>query len=285
MNTPLNTRLEPFMVRRILMRTMVSLPAEEQWRMILDGTAPSLRTIRHVFRLLPTNPRCKFCNAPFRGMGGKIANMLGHGRSNMNPYWCRVCMETAPAGGAESELTLLFADIRGSTSLAEKISPSEYSRLINRFYEAATKVLVDSNGLIDKFVGDEVIGLYIPGFAGSNHAQLAIQAGRALLEATGHGDASGPWLPVGVGLHTGVAFVGKVGSSDVTDITALGDAVNTTARLASQAKAGEILISSAAYSASKLDLGELERRTLELKGRSVPIETHVLKVDAAKTVA
>jgi adenylate cyclase len=190
-------------------------------------------------------------------------------------------MENTPTGGAEVEVSLLFADIRGSTTLAEGIPASEYARLLNRFYAAATIVMVATDALIDKFVGDEVIGLYVPGFAGPEHARLAVQAARDLLHATGHGSSGGPWIQVGAGVHTGRAFVGKVGSEGVTDITALGDAVNIAARLASQAKAGEILVSDSTYHAAGLTSADLEQRNLYLKGRSEPVDVRVLKVAPA----
>jgi adenylate cyclase len=118
---------------------------------------------------------------------------------------------------------------------------------MNSFYKAGTEALIRTDALIDKFMGDEVIGLYTPGFAGREHAQAAVEAGRGLLRATGHADPQGPWLPVGIGIHTGVAYVGAVGSEDsVSDITVLGDAANTAARLASAAGPGEILVSAQA---------------------------------------
>ncbi len=125
-----------------------------------------------------------------------------------------------------------------------------------------------------------MIGLYIPGIAGQEHPRRAIEAAQELLKATGHNDRHGPWLPVGVGIHTGLAFVGVVGGTDgnPTDFTALGDNVNITARLASNADPGKILISDAAYSASGLLLENMERQQLELKGRSEPIGVHVLNM-------
>jgi adenylate cyclase len=125
-----------------------------------------------------------------------------------------------------------------------------------------------------------VIGLYLPIFTGPNHARPAVLAAKELLVATGHAEAEGPWLPIGIGVHTGLAFVGTVGGAEgtVTDITALGDNVNVTARLASVAAPGEALISEAAYSAGGVDLGELESRQLELKGKSAPIAARVLQV-------
>ncbi len=183
-------------------------------------------------------------------------------------------------GGAEVEISMLFVDARGSTNLAERMRAAEFSRLMNRFYKAATQVLIETDAFIDKLVGDEVMGLYLPVFTGPNHARAAVQAAQELLRATGHGNKQGPWLPVGVGVHTGTAFVGTVkGAQDtVSDVTALGDNVNMTARLASKAGAGEALISDAACAAAGLDLGDLEHRRLELKGKSEPVSVRVLKV-------
>jgi hypothetical protein len=114
-----------------------------------------------------------------------------------------VCEEFAERypGGAEVELTMLFADIRGSTSLAETMSPMAFSKLINRFYQAAMDVLVRHEAVIDRLVGDEMIGYFLPGFAGLEHTRQAIQAAREIFKATGHGQPDGPWVPVGVGVH------------------------------------------------------------------------------------
>jgi adenylate cyclase len=100
------------------------------------------------------------------------------------------------------------------------------------------------------------------------------------MKATGHEKSEGPWVPVGVGIHTGMAFVGSVGSAGVSDITALGDDVNLTARLASLASAGEIFITEAARAASGLATEGLEPRRLELKGRSAPVDVWIMRVGA-----
>ena len=159
------------------------------------------------------------------------------------------------------------------------MSPASFSELMNRFYRTATEVLIGTDAVIDKLVGDEVIGLYLPIFTGPNHARPAILAAKELLLATGHADEQGPWLPIGIGVHTGVAFVGTVAGAEgtVSDITALGDSVNVTARLASVAAPGEALVSEACHTAGGLDLGELESRQLELKGKSEPIPARVLQ--------
>lgn len=255
---------------------------EEHWRAILTGAHPDLRRGRQLFGRIPAHPRCKLCHAPFAGLGGALMRLLGKGPSDMNPLFCADCLSKTNLGGAEVELSMLFADVRGSTAMAERISPSEFTRILNRFYAAATGVLVRTDALIDKLVGDEVIGLYVPGYAGAEHARLAVEAAEELLRATGHADPGGPWLPIGIGVHTGVAFVGAVGTEGgVTDVTALGDAVNTAARLVGVAGPGEVLVSAAAAAAAGLSADTLERRQLDLKGRSEPVEVRVLRVAPA----
>jgi adenylate cyclase len=260
--------------------------ASEAWRAYWTGTLPRLKWQRKVLRHLPSDPRCKLCNSPFRGFGGFIMRRIGKQPSSKNPNYCDECMISTRKnkGGAEVELTLLFADVRGSTTMAERMQPTAFHTLMNRFYHVANHILIESDALVDKIVGDEVIGLY-PQYLG-NHAARAVTAAQELLHATGHADDGGPWIQVGIGVHTGVAYVGWIGSEDtVMDITALGDNVNVTARLASLAGAGEVLVSEAAYTAAGLDLGNLERRSLELKGRSEPIGVRVIRVGSAVQVA
>jgi adenylate cyclase len=255
---------------------------EEEWVRFLTEGEPAQRIRYHLWGLLPSSPRCKLCNSPFKSWGGFVMHLMGRDQSRYNPRYCQQCDRFEHPGGAEIELSMLFADVRGSTTLAEGMSALEFGRLMNRFYSAATDVLVREDAMVDRLIGDQVIGLFIPGMAGREHPRRAIEAARALLHVTGHGDPGGPWLPVGVGIHTGPAFVGVVGGTDgnPTDFTALGDSVNITARLASTAGTGEILISEAAYAASGLELGELERRQLELKGKTEPIGVHVLHIAA-----
>jgi adenylate cyclase len=255
---------------------------EEEWAHFLNEGEPGMRKAYRLFGLLPASPRCKLCNAPFKGWGGVLMRWSGRDQSRYNPRYCEKCDRFERAGGAEVVLTMFFADVRGSTSLAEGMSALEFSRLMNRFYSVASDALIHKDAMVDRLIGDEVIGLFIPGVAGPEHPRLAIEAAQDLLHVTGHTSRGGPWLPVGIGVHTGPAFVGVVGGTDgkPTDFTALGDNVNITARLASLAGPGEILISEAAFAAAGLDLGELESRQLELKGKSGPTAVRVLRVSA-----
>ena len=243
------------------------------WRAVLTGEHPGLRRGRSLFGRLPMSPRCKLCNAPFAGPFVPLMRLLGKGRSSKNPRFCGDCLTKTPVGGAEIELSLLFADVRGSTGLAEQLSPAEFAARMNRFYAAGTEALIRTDALIDKFMGDQVIGLYAPGFAGPDHARLAVRAAQELLRATGHANPEGPWLPIRVGVHTGIAYVGAVGAEGtVSDVTVLGDAANIAARLASAAGPGEILASAPACSAAGLDLDDLEQRSLRLKGRGESVD-------------
>jgi adenylate cyclase len=251
--------------------------SDPMWERLLNDPDSGFAAGRGFFRMLPSSPRCKMCAAPFAGISAPFMRMLDRGRWDKNPSICGLCFKQLEKarGGAEVELSMLFADVRGSTGLAETMGPGAFQNLLGRFYREATNALVARDGIIDKFVGDEVVGLFLPVLAGQDHAAHAIEAARDLLRATGHGSEGGPWIPVGAGVHTGLAYVGTIGDT-VTDFTALGDSVNVTARLASAAGAGEILVSSA--SAEGAGLGEsLETRNLTLRGRTQPLEVRVLR--------
>jgi adenylate cyclase len=218
------------------------------------------------------------CNAPFAGPGARVLQLLGRGRWAKNGKYCGMCftMLQTHHGGAEIECSLLFADVRGSTSLAEHMRPADFSRLLDRFYAVATDVLVEHDAIVDKFVGDEVVAIFIPALTGDAHAARAIGSATALLRATGHDDPAGPWIPVGAGVTTGVAYVGAVGGGSKPEMTALGDVVNTAARLASAAKAGELLVTLPAARAGGLVQDDHEARQLELKGKAEPVDVIVV---------
>ena len=253
--------------------------ADERWRAILTTTPAPFKRRRRIHARIPSSPRCKLCAAPFEGLGGFVLKRFGHRRWPQNPKYCEGCfgMLRANHGGAEVECTLLFADVRGSTGLAERLPPRDFTRLMGRFYDAGVRVLIDHDAWVDKFVGDEIIGIFAPALATNAHARRGVDAALALLRATGYGSAEGPWVPVGIGVNTGIAYVGSVGEENDTELTAMGDMVNVTARLSSVAAAGEVLVTATAAAAAGLAT-RLERRSLHLKGRSQPVEVVVLGV-------
>lgn len=260
-------------------------PDESTFWSLEDWNDPSFRRLRGIMRRVPSNPRCKICEAPFAGLGGKLLGLTDFRPSRKNPNLCNACFEKAPPGGAEGEIGVLFADVRGFTSLAETISPGKAALLLNRFYSVATDSLIERDAIVDKLVGDEVMALFIPAIVGDDHLERMVDAADALLRGVGFGTADGPWLDVGVGLAFGNAFVGNVGAGEVKDFTAVGDVVNTASRLQAQAEPGAIVMSHAVYDAVRDRYPDSERLELELKGKSVPVHAHVVRVGSRTAAA
>ena len=255
---------------------------EAEWRAYLDGTHPSIWFGRRTFRLVPSAPRCKLCSVPFGGMGRMLFGRFGFTPWTKNPNICARCVTFLADGevsGAEIEVSFLFADVRRSSDLARRVGTMEFTRLMQRFYAVASQVLIADDAIVEKFVGDEVVGFFIPLMTGPEHAAAAVRAAGDLLLATGHADEGGPWLPLGAGVHTGTAFVGVVSSGATTEFTALGDAINVAAHVAAQAGPGEILVTTTSAAAAGIEPASLERRRLSLKGHQV--DALVMSVPAA----
>ena len=234
------------------------------------------KRLRRIMRVLPHDPRCKFCNTPFEGFGGMLARVLfGKQRSAMNPRYCNLCEIASREfpGGAEVEMSMLFIDIRGSTALSERLSPTEFSQVINRFYSAATKLIIEEDGLVEKLAGDEVAAFWGAGFAGPDYVNRTIHVAQRLLRVMAQQD-----IPVGIGVHAGIGYFGSMGTEEgLTDISAKGEEVNTAARLASKAAPGEIVVSEQALKKAGMDGSDLERRSLELKGISELVPVRVMR--------
>ena len=253
---------------------------EEFWRRFLEEGGDTMKGVgRRVFSLIPSDPRCRMCASPFQGPGAPLMRLFGKRQSEANPNWCNSCSEFMAKhhGGAEVHGAMLFADIRGSTAMAERMSSAEYHALLDRYFATATTVVFRHDGYIDKFVGDELVALFFPLLTGERFVARAVAAAESLLRATGHADPGGPWVPVGAGVHAGLAWFGVVGEGRHQELTAVGDTVNVAARLASLAQAGEILVSADAAVASDLEPG-LERRSLELKGKELATEVVSVRV-------
>ena len=248
--------------------------------------SPTVRRLRAFWRTIPSAPRCKMCTSPFGPPAGPLLRLLGKGRWAGNSDYCAGCFKQLyrDRNGAEIECTLLFADIRGSTQLAESMSATDFRGLLDRFYRTAAEVLIEHEAIVDKFVGDEVVAIFIPALAGENHAGQAIDAGLALLRATGH-ETDAPWAPIGIGINTGEAFVGVVGTADHVEFTALGDNVNVTARLASAAAGGEILVTESAARAANVGSAQAsERRRLDLRGKAEATDVIVLSLASSARI-
>lgn len=240
-----------------------------------------IRIARAFYEKLPTDPRCKFCHAPF----------WRRGRGHLEEGLRQATLEFLD--GPVQPIRILCAHLYSWHQDRYELGVRRHPRLHkpgrghwhravhqdrDRFYQAATSVLVKRHALIEKPAGDQVSAAFVPGFVGQDHAAQAIESGGALLKATGHADEEGPWVPVGVGVHTGQAYIGTVGSEQMTDVVILGDAPNVAARLASVAAAGEVVVSADALEASKEDWSGLETRSFELKGKAAGVQAGIIRI-------
>jgi adenylate cyclase len=260
--------------------TATMVPMDERWRAILAGETPrSLgpRLGRRLFSLVPSPWRCRFCNAPFRGPNARAFRWIGYSPSRKNPQLCARCLERAPEGGAVVPVTVLFADVRDYTTLAERVSSVQVTATLNRFYEAASRALLAHEAVLGQIAGDQVMALFVPGLAGRAYPRKAVRAAHALLKGVGYGSPSGSWLEVGVGICSGEEYVGNVGGGGFKDFSAEGDVTNTAARLQAVATGGDILLCGATYAAVRDAYPNAERRVLDLKGKRDSVEAFLIR--------
>lgn len=253
---------------------------EEFWQEMLTEGNALLDKGRAVLGRIPADSRCMFCHGPFDGLGGRVMSIVGKGQAREDPRVCNSCVKQGQKhpGGAHVDVATVFADMRGSTPTAERIGDRAFSELIDRFFTTSSKALIDAGAIVGRLAGDQASGYFVPGFAGPNYAQAALDAAVELLRVTGHADEDGPWIPLGVGVHAGNAYVGVVGSAGgSTERTALGDDINIGARLADSAGVGEILASRPLTEMIGLDTDGLEHRMLDLKGKSAPFDVAVIR--------
>ncbi len=157
----------------------------------------------------------------------------------------------------EGELTVLFADIRGFTAMVERLAPADVVEALNRFYEAVTAVVFDHGGMVDKLIGDAVMAVWGGALPIEDHPERAVSAAVKIQERISEIRIAGEPLHVGIGIDTGRAIFGPVGTATRLDYTAIGPAVNNAAHLCEHAGRGEILLSSRT--------AERARRVVELE--------------------
>src|SRR4051794_17506869 len=262
--------------RRVRLARTMARTSEDEWRrLLIEGHKPFV-VGRHLFRAVPSSPRCKVCANPFGGVGGRLFAMAGFRPSPKNPQLCTRCCDSMQPGGAEIDVAILFADVRGSTRLGERMGARDYADLLNRFYAVATGVLLRHDAVLDKLIGDGVMALFVPGIAGADYRPRAVQAAVELLRGVGYGTPEGPWLEVGAGVNAGVAYVGNVGQKGMTDFTALGDPVNLAARLQGEAAGGQVVIAAELADA----FPDAPARVCSLRGHEAPVDCRVLEAAA-----
>jgi adenylate cyclase len=197
-------------------------------------------------------------------------------------------------GGVNQEVTVMFADIRGFTTMSETMEPGRVVEILNEYFTRVTDVIFDNGGTLDKYIGDAVMAVFGAPISKGNDAAAAVnsamQIQRLLIELNRDAAArEWPELRVGIGINTGSAIAGNIGSPRRLDYTVVGDAVNTAQRLMTNAAGGQILISeSTARKLGKtgktIDLERLPE--LKVKGRSeaVPVFRVNWVEESAETV-
>jgi adenylate cyclase len=177
--------------------------------------------------------------------------------------------------GQRMSVTLLFTDIRGFTSFTEENEPETVVHEVNRYFEIATRHIIDHGGYVDKFIGDAVLGVFGAPVAREDHAQRAVLAAVAMQEEFQREAAEGALLGrVGIGINSGEAVAGDLGSNVKREYSVIGDCVNIASRLNSLAKAGQIIISAGTFEGSKGVISATPMGSVKVKGKAREIDTY-----------
>jgi PAS domain S-box-containing protein len=174
-------------------------------------------------------------------------------------------------GGQTQTVSVLHADVRGYTTIAEELPPDRVVSMLLRYHGAAAKAIRATGGTIDRFAGDAVLALWNAPAPQADHVRLALLGALAMRDAARE---VGNELSYGIGVHTGEAMVGNLGSEDYQNFTAIGDTVNVAARLQGQAKEGEVVCSAAALQAAGQGVRTTPLGALELRGRKTPVDAY-----------
>lgn len=190
--------------------------------------------------------------------------------------------------GERQDVTVLFADIRGYTTISERLAPEEVVTLLNRYLTIAAEEIQASGGYLDKFLGDAVMGVFNTPQASASHAWDAVRTAQRIQEQLAQLEAEteakwGVRIRAGIGVNTGQAVVGTIGPANAMNFTVIGDAVNVAARLQASAAGGEILLSEATYNCIRDRVAVQALESLAVKGRVQPVQTY--RLTSATTLA
>jgi adenylate cyclase len=227
--------------------------------------------------LAPTvAPDCVICGTALSGPLGYFFRAVGISRSSRNPNLCNRC-NTHTEEGRIVELTVLFADISSFTELTHELGPERTHQVVDAFLKSVTYILVKHGAFIDKYVGDAVMAFFNVPIRSADHGARAVEAAREILaELPALRERLGFELNASLGIASGWAHVGRLGSGDNKDYTAIGDVVNLAARLEGQARSGEIVIDAGVFEQIAERFPEQGPETLALKGFRDPVTAYRL---------
>lgn len=180
-------------------------------------------------------------------------------------------------GGQERELTALFVDIRGFTAISEKLSPHQVITFLNHYFGSMTDTVFKNNGTLDKFIGDSIMAVFNSPHDEPDHAFKAVKTALEMMGACKALRTAGiPPVHIGIGVNTGKAVVGNMGSSQRQEFTAIGDTVNTASRLCGVAEPGQIVISESTYERCKDRIIAEKLPPLHVKGKEKALSVYAV---------
>ena len=224
----------------------------------------------------PLALHCVICGTPLGGPVSMLFRIFGIGRSSRNPNLCSRC-NTHVAEGDVKNLTVLFADLSGFTQLTGTVGSDRAFELADAFLRMSTSVLVRQGAYIDKYVGDAVMALFNAPIRLEDHAARAVAASVEIHEGCHHLEARFQRsVRASIGIATGSAHVGRLGSGDARDVTAIGQSVNLAARLQATARPGQTVLAREVYEQVASLLPEIPAESVTLKGFPEPAQVHRL---------
>lgn len=214
----------------------------------------------------------------FTGLRGAGWRIFGVTRSRLNPNVCTVWNFHIEAGRL-GEITTLFADCRGFTTMMRERGPEAVRPLVDELFRRCSEIVVNHDGIVDHFLGDAVMAFFNVPIRSEDHIAQAISAAMEIQMAAVGITVPGEdeqTLRVGIGISSGLAITGKLGSDSCEDYTSLGDVVNIAARLQGEAAPGEVLVTEEVYQAVNAAFPNAQERLLDLRGIPEPVNAYCL---------
>ena len=222
---------------------------------------------------------------PLRGVISAPFRAFGVRPSRMNPNTCTICelmfTKVMRARKITIDATIMFADLRGYTSLSQTQSPDAVSSLLDAFYDECAHAIWAYDGLLNKTIGDAVMAVFNFPMVRAEHPGNAVRAARDIQKnwrerrealVAAHGLTASE-LGIGIGIHSGELSFGEFGHTH-RDLTAIGTVVNTASRAQSVAEADQILVTKAVFDRAQSDLKDSQSKAFQLKGFNTPIELY-----------
>ncbi len=218
--------------------------------------------------------QCLVCGTTLDGPLGGLFHLFGITRSTRNPNICNRC-DAHMQEGRVIELSVIFADLTGFTEMTNRLGPERSYEVVEAFFKMTNEVLTRNDAFIDKYIGDAVMAIFNAPIPNAEHARGATTAALGIQEGLKSvSQALGFDLQARAGVASGYARVGRLGSTDRKDYTAIGDVVNLASRLEAFAKPGEVIVEERAFRQVAGDYPDLAPETLAVRGFAEPVTAY-----------